>query len=617
VCLSTEKVVFLCLTFKFTVPKISKSKKVRERVTLIMGEGTDYLRGEIIAGLQNHAIPFTTAQPGSSFDDLLPLKQLIGDARIVALGEATHGTREFFLMKHRLLEFLVKEMNFNVFAIEASWAEANLINEYVHTGKGDPTQLLAGLHFWTWDTQEVLDMILWMRAHNQAPGNTSPVSFRGFDMQYSRMAIENVISYLHNVALEAEQKVETLYAPFQQYADDQEGYNGLPLKTKSQCRSNLQYVYDLLLQHRAIYEGVSSSEMFAHALQSARIVLQAENVFTSNGDGSRDLYMAENVSWLLEQAGSKAKMVLWAHNGHIGKKSRSGESMGVHLHKRYIDAMVTFGFSFYQGSLNAVNSQRASRGMLIPHEAPPPPEESYEHTLGALGMPQFFLDLRNIRAGSAAADWLVGPHLCRSIGAVYAAAHPENYFDDISLPEEYDVIIHLQDTTPSMLLPSVNQGEERIIAPRKPRNLNFESRWAGWDMMGSHPHDYEREIEQPNEPDIEIWFASKADGSSGFVAFAQTIDADEYHGKQLRMAADMKSQEVEEWAGLWMRVDGPDDEVQSFDNMYDRGITGGTDWTRYEIVLPVFADSQGIMFGVLLVGKGKIWLRNVQIQIVD
>lgn len=584
---------------------------------LIMEEGTDHLQRETIAGLQNHAIPFTTTLPGSSFDDLLPLKQLIGDARIVALGEATHGTREFFLIKHRLLEFLVKEMDFNVFAIEASWAEANLINEYVHTGKGDPAQLLAGLHFWTWNTQEVLDMILWMRAHNQAPGGASPVSFRGFDMQYSRMAIDNVISYLHDVALEAEQKAKMLYAPFQQYADDQEGYNELPLKTKSQCRSNLQCVYDLLLQHRTIYEGVSSSEMFAHALQSARIVLQAENFFTSNEDWARDLYMDENVSWLLEQAGSKAKMVLWAHNAHISKNSRSGESMGVHLHKRHIDAMVAFGFSFYQGSLNAISFQRASRGMLISHEVPPPPEESYEHTWGVLGLPQFFLDLRNVRAGSTAADWLAGPRLCRSIGAAYEAAHPENYFEEINLSEEYDVVIHLQDTTPSMLLPSVNRGEKRVIAPWKPRNLNFEVGWAGWDMMGSHPQDYERQIEQLNEREIEIWFASKIDEPSGFGAFAQTIDADEYHGKQLRMAADMKSQEVEEWAGLWMRVDGPDDEVQSFDNMEDRGITGGTDWTRYEITLPVFADSQEIIFGILLVGKGKIWLRNVQVHIVD
>src|SRR5689334_21942379 len=128
----------------------------------IAPESSDWLR--------EHALPFDTTDPGSDFTDLVPLKEWIGDARIVALGEATHGTHEFFEMKHRMLRFLVEEMGFNTFAIEANLPEANLLNDYLHTGQGDPAALLDGLHFWTWDTQEVLDMILWMRAHNENPG---------------------------------------------------------------------------------------------------------------------------------------------------------------------------------------------------------------------------------------------------------------------------------------------------------------------------------------------------------------------------------------------------------------------------------------------------------------
>src|SRR5436190_23875503 len=93
----------------------------------------------------------------------------------------------------------------------------------------------------------------------------------------------------------------------------------LPLQTRSEYRANLQRVYDLLLEHRASYKTLSSPEQFARALQSARIVLQAESVFASDDYGSRDLYMAENTSWLLEQAGPEAKIVLWAHNGHVSK----------------------------------------------------------------------------------------------------------------------------------------------------------------------------------------------------------------------------------------------------------------------------------------------------------
>src|SRR5215510_14135440 len=120
---------------------------------------TSTVAPEISAWLRENAIPFDTTDPNSDFADLMPLKELIGDARIVALGEATHGTHEFFEMKDRILRFLVEEMGFNTFAIESNMPEANLVNDYVQTGKGDPVALLQGLKDSTWDTQEVLDMI--------------------------------------------------------------------------------------------------------------------------------------------------------------------------------------------------------------------------------------------------------------------------------------------------------------------------------------------------------------------------------------------------------------------------------------------------------------------------
>jgi erythromycin esterase len=604
-----------------------------------MEKRTTQVHGEIIGGLKRHATSFTTVQPHGGFDDLMHLKQLIGGSRIVALGEASHGTREFFLMKHRLLEFLVKEMDFNVFAIEASWAESNLINEYVHTGEGDPTKLLAGLHFWTWNTQEVLDMILWMRSHNQDPGNAPFISFRGFDMQSSSMAIDNVIAYLHKVSPEAEEEVKAIYAPFRPYADDEDSYGELPLETKSQCRLNVQHVYELLQEHRAIYEAASSSEKFAHALQSARIVLQAEKVFTG-GPRQRDVYMAENASWLLEQAGSKSKIALWAHNGHVSKNE---ENMGAYLHKSYDDAMVTFGFSFYQGSLNAIDSRHTSksRDMLISHKVPPPPKGSYEHVLDEVGLPRMFLNLRNVPADSAVAAWLAGPHLCRSIGAAYDVSLARKSFYSTHLLDEYDVIIYLKDTTPSTLLPNADRRKKMSMVPGKARNLNFKEGWVGWNMMGSRPQDYERNIEQDDVGDVCVSFASKVDESpstaadpqtidvddvddvdeddelEGFGAFAQTVDADMYRGKRVQMVAHMKSEEVEQWAGLWMRVDGPRCEVHSFDNMQDRAIKGNSDWTRCEIALPVKMDSRDVFFGILLVGKGKVWLRGVQISVME
>jgi len=98
---------------------------------------------------------------------------------------------------------------------------------------------------------------------------------------------------------------------------------------------------------------------------------------------------------------------------------------------------------------------------------------------------------------------------------------------------------------------------------------------------------------------------------------AQTIDASAYRRKRVRMAAYVKSEGIKQWAGLWMRVDGPEYEVQSFDNMQDTPIRGSNDWTCYDIVLPVFEDSCEIYFGVLLNGAGKLWLRDIQLDTIE
>jgi erythromycin esterase len=131
--------------------------------------------------IKANAVRLKTPEAGNGFADMQPLKKMIGNARIVSLGEATHGTREFFQLKHRMLEFLATEMGFTIFSIEANMPEAYRLNDYVLSGVGDPAKLLKGMYFWTWDTQEVLAMIQWMREFNKS--GKGRVQFTGFDMQ--------------------------------------------------------------------------------------------------------------------------------------------------------------------------------------------------------------------------------------------------------------------------------------------------------------------------------------------------------------------------------------------------------------------------------------------------
>jgi erythromycin esterase len=427
---------------------------------------------ETTAWLRENVVPFDTTQPGAPNSDLIDLKGIIGDARIVALGEATHGTQEFFQMKHRLLEFLVEEMDFHVFAMEAHWAESTLINHYVHTGEGDATELLANLGYWTWQTEEVLDLIEWIRAYNQNSDHP-PVSFYGFDMQNARGAIDQLIAYFESIDPDSAELARERLACFCRYQDynyQQIEYAQQPAATKGECRQDLQVVLDVLLTHQTAYEALSSPAAFAVALQHARVVQQAERMaavaesftdFPRDWFNARDEAMAENVKWVLDHTGPDGRIVLWAHNVHIQTtdwvfKGTRYRPMGTHLRQEYGDRLVVFGFTFHSGAFNALDYDTATDTYagLKAHQAGPLASSSYEQYLHSAGLPRFFLDLRQIAAGSCAGSWLLEPRWLHFVGATYdPESRPEDNAYLVLLPEAFDVLIHFDETTPSLLLP--------------------------------------------------------------------------------------------------------------------------------------------------------------------
>lgn len=143
---------------------------------------------------RRNAIPLQTTSPGVDVADMAPLGDVVGGARIVELGEATHGTSEFFQMKDRMVRYLAMQKAFTIFSIEANMPEAYRLNDYVLNGVGDPKALLKGMYFWTWNTQEVLDMILWMRQYNLS--GKGRIEFTGFDMQTPTLSLENVRQFV-------------------------------------------------------------------------------------------------------------------------------------------------------------------------------------------------------------------------------------------------------------------------------------------------------------------------------------------------------------------------------------------------------------------------------------
>ncbi|MDE2982046.1 MAG: erythromycin esterase family protein [Gemmatimonadota bacterium] len=384
--------------------------------------------------------------------DLGFLRGIVGDARVVSLGENTHGTRDFFEMKARVLRFLAEEMGFTAFAIEATWPEARRLDHYVRTGEGDAAELLSGLYFWTWNTESVLEMIEWMRDHNEAGGD---VGFHGFDMQYPGMALHNVREYFAAVDSAQARTVATRLDCLGRFANDPSGrfpsprYSSQPATYRTDCGASLHGVQETLRDGRETYEAASGEKAFAVALQSMRVAIQYHLMIT--GEQSRDESMAENTVWIDRQLGPDTRMVLWAHNFHV---SAQPGAQGLFLRRAYGDAMVIVGFSHEAGTFTAVLQRGSSYLGLTEHILGAPLPLSYEHYLSTPAAPRYVVDLRSRDTSSAGATWLAGPRSFRSIGCCYDPGLSHRYWSRPPLPEWYDVVVHYASTRPTTVLPS-------------------------------------------------------------------------------------------------------------------------------------------------------------------
>lgn len=402
---------------------------------------------EVVAWVKAHAIPLKTSEAEHGFDDMQPLEKLVGDARVVALGEATHGSREFFQLKHRMLEFLVEVMGFTVFAIEANWPECLAINDYVLEGTGDPKEALAGIYFWTWNTEEVLEQMEWMRRYNADSRHERKVRFYGFDMQTPTVAARETITYLESVDPERAVRAGELLASL---ANDMAA-QFLQDMTEEDHRALAEGVSGLLKrfdEQRVVWVEKSSDREWTLVRREVVLLLQALEMYSGGGYNARDKAMAANLEWILETEAPGTKVVVWAHNGHVSRNgSDAMQPMGSHLDRLLGGDYVVLGFVFNQGSFQAIDRTQGrgkSRG-LIEHTVGPAAEGHLGAALARTDLPIFVLDLRQLPHEGTVANWFKVPHPMRSIGAVFAGE--EQMSHPVVPGDHYDGIIFVNETT--------------------------------------------------------------------------------------------------------------------------------------------------------------------------
>lgn len=392
-----------------------------------------------------HEIKYLDANSG--FADLQPLKNILKDVQIVGLGESTHGTSEFFRMKHRMLEFLVKEMGYTSFYIEASMSRCRYINDYVLYGKGDLDTAAAIHGFYVWRVEEVRNMIEWMKEYNTSAPESRKIKFYGYDMQINDFGFRELREFYSIVNAEKLPILNNLQIQFDSATSllkniESAAQSGLIFQTA--YRRCLEMLNDIILNEGA-YQHLTGKEKYDQNLMNLKLIVQqAESYKSEENFSRRDFYMAQNILSLLNSEKPDSKVVVWAHNDHITK---TPETMGGYLADVLKDKYYAIGFEFYSGSFQAKTFEDNRPDIMTLGN---PPDYSLPYYLNKAGRNEFFIDFRN--TGANAIKYFSKKYEMHDIGSVYAFNWPATYPAKLNT---YDGLIFIKNTNAAKNLTGV------------------------------------------------------------------------------------------------------------------------------------------------------------------
>ncbi len=398
-----------------------------------------------------------------SEDPYAQILERVGDARVVLIGEASHGTHEFYRERSEITQRLIERKGFAAVAVEADWPDALRVNRYV-TGSGDDcdaaSALLGFRRFptWMWRNAEVLDFVGWLRDFNESRALSSRVGFYGLDLYSLQTSIDAVVRYLERVDPTAAQRARQLYACFNNVSDPTHYGYGVALGLTQSCHAEVVETLTDLRRRSESYvhlDGVVAEDEYFYAEQNARVAKDAEEYYRTmlasdvSSWNLRDRHMFETVEQLtahLARHRDGTKIVVWAHNSHVGnaaatEMSQRGEfNIGQLARRRYGSDGVLIGFTTYAGTVSAASDWDSPVERKTVRPGLP---GSYEELFHRTGVPRFSLRLDDPAARAACDD----PLLERAIGVIYRPeTERQSHYFRARLPDQFDVVIHIDHT---------------------------------------------------------------------------------------------------------------------------------------------------------------------------
>jgi erythromycin esterase-like protein len=395
-------------------------------------------------------------------DEYDALLDWVGDARFVLIGEASHGTHEFYRDRAAITQRLIERKGFSAVAVEADWPDAYRVNHFVRGTSNDATadRALAGFErfpTWMWRNTDVLRFVEWLRLHNARTAR-SPVGFYGLDLYSLFTSIEAVLVYLDKIDPDAARRARERYGCFERFEEDTQayGYAAAAGLTES-CEDDVVAQLRELRRRAAEYanrDGRVAHDDFFYAEQNARLAANAEQYYRTMFRGGasswnlRDTHMADTLAALtqfLDATGTRARIVVWAHNSHLGDAratelgARGEINVGQLVRERYPDQSMSIGFTTFEGTVTAASDwdAPAERKRVRPGLA-----GGVEEILHRTGLHKFMLHWKPELSAFRA------PLLERAIGVIY---RPEtergSHYFHARVADQFDVLIHIDRTT--------------------------------------------------------------------------------------------------------------------------------------------------------------------------
>ena len=399
--------------------------------------------------------PFTSVEHA----DLDALVRRIGSARVVLIGESTHGTSEFYSMRARITQALIARAGFNIVALEADWPDTAAIDRAARKRPAAPLRepMFSRFPTWMWRNREMQRFVDWLTRHNATIHEaTNQTSIHGLDIYSLNNSIGAVLDYLDRVDPSAAFTAREMYACFTPWERDPATYGRAAASgVLANCEQQALATLRSLLEERLRYSKLDGDAFF-DAARNATVVSEAEKYYRAMYRGAReswnirDRHMFETLLALLEHRGPNSKVVVWAHNSHVGNAAAT--EMGMHgeinigqlVRERFGDSCYAIGFGTDRGTVAAASNWDAPMQVMAIR---PSHADSYERLCHESGQRMFMLPLRRPNT-IAVRNELLRPRLERAIGVIY---RPEtelvSHYFQATLPAQFDEYIWIDETT--------------------------------------------------------------------------------------------------------------------------------------------------------------------------